>query len=130
MPIYDMECEQCNALFPDKIMGYDETEMNCEMCGGVARRIITASGVYIGNQDADWIKSVTEVVNKDDKSPHTQEFLKNPTRKNYQNWMKGEGLRPFESGEKPRTPPKFDHKSHREKVWQKHRDRKRIEVRR
>ena len=36
----------------------------------------------IGNQDADWIKSVVDVVDKDDKSPHVQEFIRNPTRDN------------------------------------------------
>lgn len=128
MPIYDYECELCKALITDVIASINDIEMNCKMCGGVARRIITASGVYTGNQDKTWLKTVLDVVNKEDKSKHTQDFIKNPTFRNYQNWMKGEGLRPRESGEKSRTAPSFDRERHMEKVWRRHQKRKRIEI--
>ena len=128
MPIYDYECE--NGHVTEWIAKPDEIEMKCPECGCLAMRIITASGEYLGNQDADWIKSVVDVVDKDSKAPHVREFMQNPTRKNYQNWMKGEGLRPFEPGERPKKPPPFDERAHHENVWRKHRERKKIIVRR
>jgi len=128
MPIYDFECEDCGWI-QESIQRHDVDGISCH-CGGIAKKIISVSGQYIANQDAVWLKSVTDVVDKDNKAPHVQEFIKNPTRKNYQRWMKGEGLRPFEPGEKPQKPPLFDERAHHEKVWQKHQERKKIVIHR
>lgn len=56
----------------------------------------------MANEDAPWIRSVLEVVDKDSTKPHVVAFRENPTRTNYNLWMKGEGLRPLENGEKRR----------------------------
>lgn len=130
MPIYDYACGDCERLMVDVIEKIDNTVIKCKFCGGKAVRIISITGQNCANQDASWLRSVLDVVNKDSKAPHVREFIKNPTRKNYQNWMKGEGLRPFEPGEKPSKPPPFDERRHHEQVWRKHRERKKIEIRR
>ncbi|MDQ7833688.1 MAG: hypothetical protein RDU30_18325 [Desulfovibrionaceae bacterium] len=52
--------------------------------------------------DADWIASVTRVVDKDNPAPHVRAFLAHPCRAAYRAWMRGEGLRPLEPGEETR----------------------------
>jgi len=93
--LWDFECKDC-GIFED-IVESGETTVTCK-CGKIADRIFTPSGMFIGNQDADWIKSVVDVVVKDDKSPHVQEFIRNPTRDNMNRWMKKEGLRHCDTG--------------------------------
>ena len=97
LKLWDFQCKNCESVFEDIVeAGIFETE--CKTCGMIAERIFTPSGCFTANQDANWIRSVLEVVNKDDKSLHVQSFLKNPTRDNYKAWMKGEGIRPAEIG--------------------------------
>lgn len=127
MPIYDFECEDCGDV-TEWIVDSSVVKADCPECGGKARKIITASGQYLGNQDADWLKSVTDVVDKSNMAPHVQEFLKNPTRKNRENWMRGEGIRPMQEGEKPQKPPPVNERAIRQEVWRRHRKRKLIEI--
>lgn len=124
MPLYDFECP-CGRVF-EAIANVDEDTRPCE-CGKQAKRIISASGHFCGNEDADWIRSVRLVVDKRG-GAHCQEFLQNPTRSNYKAWMKGEGLRPLEDNE-PMRPPKFDHAGHMEKVLRAYKRRTALEVR-
>ena len=93
--LWDFECKDC-GIFED-IVESGETEVTCK-CGKMAERIFTPSGMFTGNQTSDWIRSVVDVVDKDDKSPHVQEFIRNPTRDNLNTWMKKEGLRHAEIG--------------------------------
>ena len=86
MPLFDFECKTCGRI-KESIQRFNVDCIKCE-CGANAKKIISASGQYCANQDATWLKSVLDVVDKDSKAPHVQEFIKNPTRKNYQNWMK------------------------------------------
>ena len=65
----------------------------------MATKIISIPGPSLFSESPDWIKSITEVVDKDSNKPHCKAFLKNPTRDNYKAWMKGEGVRHMESGE-------------------------------
>ena len=97
MPIYNYLCDDCGREF-EAIGGYDDKTFDC-VCGGHAHRVIAASGAYLGNQDAAWLKTVVEVVDKSG-GQHCQEFIKNPSRDNYRRWMKGEGIQPLEPGEK------------------------------
>lgn len=127
MPIYDFQCDKCEFI-EERILPIDECdwEWKCS-CGGVLRRIMTASGQYCGNQDAGWLKTVPEVINRDSTNPHAQEFMKNPTRQNYKSWMKSEGLRPLENNE-PMKPPPVDLTRVNREVWEKHQKRRRIEI--
>jgi hypothetical protein len=107
MPIYEMQCEDgsCGLVF-ETIANIDE-QVDCLRCGFSAKRLIAASGVNTANQDADWIRSVLDVVDKDSSKPETREFLKRPTRDNMHNWMRAEGVRHYEKGERKR-PPEMD----------------------
>lgn len=104
MPMYDYECDNCGTIF-ERYAGIDDTTLKCD-CGGDARRIISVTGQYTANEDAPWIRTVLEVVNKDDPAPHVQEFVHNPTRTNYKRWMKGEGIVPVDYTEKG-GPPEY-----------------------
>ena len=129
MPIYDYECAACGHVHERIEHMNDQLSKKCPSCDLVqAKRIISASGVWLGNDEsAPWIKSVLEVVDKDSKAPHVQNFIKDPTRRNYRAWMKGEGLRHREPGEKSKPPPtKTDRLG--QLLWQRHRKRKRIEI--
>lgn len=129
--LYDYECRTCGSI-------EEKLTDSCEMvgvcpCGGVQDRIISASGVYMGNEDSAWLKTVLEVVDKDSRAPHVVEFRKNPTRSNYKAWMKGEGLRPADSNVRG-APPTLERSSIdtsriRQEAWEKHRARRRMEVR-
>lgn len=125
MPIYDHECPKCDKIF-EAIAGIDEISVPCE-CGAQANRIISCGQCYTGNEDADWLKSVLEVVDKDNPSPATQEFIKNPNRSNYRAWMKSEGIRPLENNE-PMRPQAPDMSRVNKEVWRKFQERHRIEI--
>lgn len=104
MPIYDFECKRCGKR---KEFFYKVADcpafVFCPKCSGEMVKIISVNGVNTANQDAEWLKSVREVVDKEG-GPHCQAFLKDPTRDNYKRWMKGEGIRPLEPGERPKVP--------------------------
>ena len=82
-------------------------------------------GPNLANESPDWIKSIREVVEKGSDKPHCQEFLKNPTRDNYKKWMKGEGLRHLEAGEKPGRPTPSPNTATTTDMLMKHRQEKR-----
>ncbi len=100
MRVYDFECQACGKIHERYISG-PVTPMTapCAECGSQAERIVSMR--LTQSVDSPWIKSVCDVVDKDPNKPHCQEFLRHPTRANYKAWMKGEGLRPMEPGEKP-----------------------------
>lgn len=127
MPIYDFQCDKCEFI-EERILPIEECdrEWQCS-CGGVLKRIMTSSGQYCGNEDAAWLKTVPEVINKDTDNPVAKEFIKNPTRSNYKAWMKSEGLRPLENNE-PRKPPPTNISKIQKEVWHKFQKRHRIEI--
>jgi putative FmdB family regulatory protein len=96
MPVYDFECQSCGNI-DERIEPVDRTTVKCSVCGKRSKRIISAGGVFTANEDAPWIRSVLDVVDKDSKAPHVVAFRNNPTRQNYKAWMKGEGIRPLEN---------------------------------
>lgn len=127
MILVDFECLKCGYIFED-IVPWDIFTSQCPRCNNKkAKRIISTGKVYNGNQDADWLKSVRDVVDKDG-SRHCQEFLKNPTRDNYKRFLKGEGLRPLETGEPIKSDPVDMSKVHKG-VWDNFRKDHSIEVR-
>lgn len=102
-------------------------------CGKKAKRIITMGGVNTANDTPPWLKSVVDVVDKTSHKSHVREFVKNPNRKTYKAWMKGEGIRPLdhtEHGGPPvyHQPPETDTARVREEVARRHFERKRIEL--
>lgn len=128
MPIYDYQCTVggCGHTF-EAIAGIEERTLPCPECGQEARRILKAGGVNVANEDAPWLRSVLEVVDKESNAPHVVEFLKNPTRSNYKAWMKGEGIRHLEPGEKS-VKEGLDPRRHAEKIMQLRQQRERIEL--
>lgn len=105
----------------------------CSECGKSAKRIISLGRVNMANESPIWLKSVVDVADKGSTKPHVQEFVKNPSRKTYTAWMKGEGIRPLDHTERGgppvhHTPQDPDLSKLRDEVARKHFDRKRIEV--
>ncbi len=129
--IADFECP--SGHITEHICHWKQKKVVCH-CGKKARRIVTPSRAYLGNQNAPWIKSVLEVVDKESQARHVQDFIKNPTRANYKAWMKGEGIKPLDHTEhggppvfhKPQEP---DMSGMVKEMADKLRDRRRIEVR-
>lgn len=105
MILYDFQCEECNQTSEH---GFDISDCPqdtpCPSCGGRAVKIISIPGAHLASESPEWIKSIRDVVEKNSGKPHCQEFLKDPTRDNYKKWMKGEGVRHMEAGEKPGRP--------------------------
>ncbi len=96
MPLYSYECK-C-GLITDKMFKITNKPKSIKCpCGKIAKSIINPS--FTPSYDAPWLTSVLEVVDKDPRKAHCQEFLKHPTRSNHKKWMKGEKLRPLEPGE-------------------------------
>ena len=124
MILYDYECKLCGHIFEK--LSTENSIVYCEMCEGYTKRLISAPGGTNANQDADWIRSVCEVVDKNG-GAHCQEFLKRPTRDNLNKWMKKEGIRHFEQGEPIRHAPVNTRGIERE-VLEKARKRDRIEI--
>lgn len=129
MPLYDYECQSCGHI-RESIQPVAVGVIACEKCGCHANRIISCSGVNCANEDAGWIRSVTDILPKgEDATAADRRFAANPTRSNYKAWMESRGLRPLEPGErtiKP-NPDREMAKIHRE-VWERHRKRKAIEI--
>lgn len=127
-PVYDFECEKGHIT--ESIEHHSVDNIQCRRCRGRARKIITLNGPNCVNEDADWIRSVLDVVDKDSRARHVLEFRQNPTRENYRKWMKNEGLRHLEPGEERKPYPDApDMSKARKEVWDKHVRRNRLEVR-
>jgi putative FmdB family regulatory protein len=124
MPVYDFECTNPMCDYRKEfILCIKESEntRECPECWGTMKKIISASGQYLGNNDADWLKCVTDVVDPEG-GVAAQEFRKNPTRSNYKEWMKESGVRPMEGGERMKPEPTNLNKV-KEEVLRKHYER-------
>jgi putative FmdB family regulatory protein len=123
MPVYDFECTECGAI-REHILSISQMEkggFECRDCKGVMKVIISIGGQYCGNDDAGWLKSVTDVVDAST-GPAASEFKKNPTRGNYKRWMKESGIRPRDRGERTKPESVNMEKAHDE-VMRKHYER-------
>jgi len=123
MPLYDFECK--NGHITESIQSSAVKVIPCPHCKGQARKIISWGGHYTGNKDAQWLKSVHEII---DKRPHTlrdkpmtREFLKNPTRRNHRAWMKERNIQPLERGDEHNNPVIRDVPT--KKLWERYRKR-------
>jgi hypothetical protein len=132
MPILaDFECSKCNTVTEHYVDAQQKT-VECK-CGGKAKKIISLPGVYVNSENPSWLKSVTDVVDKEDKRPHVQEFLKHPTRENYKRWMKEEKIRPVDwtvHGAPPtyQKPPEPDIDKIASQIHERLRERQRLEL--
>lgn len=132
MPILaDFECSKCNTVTEHYVDAQQKT-VECK-CGGKAKKIISLPGVYVNSENPSWLKSVTDVIDKEDKRPHVQEFLKHPTRENYKRWMKEEKIRPVDwtvHGAPPtyQKPPEPDIDKIASQIHERLRERQRLEL--
>ena len=130
--VADFECSQCGET-TEMMVARGAKFADCPTCGSPAKRIISFGKVNMVNENPSWLKSVTDVVDKSNPARHVQEFIKNPSRRTYKQWMRGEGIRPLDHSEKGgppqhRTPPEPDLTRHMEEVTRRHFERKRIEI--
>ena len=95
MPLYDVQCNSC-GFTEEVIAPINQDDFVCSRCGKHAHKIITLSETHSFDDNAPWIRSVLDVVEKGSGKQHCEEFLRNPTRQNYKAWMKGEGIHPME----------------------------------
>lgn len=126
MPLYDYECSECNCLL-EFIKDADDSLPESCGCGGEMSRIVSFGSHF--REEAPWIKTVLDVVNKGSDKAHVKEFLAHPSRSNYKRWMKEEGIRPYEPGEKPagRNEQEFFNRQS-ERLMRKHYERKQVET--
>ena len=128
----DFECKSKHVT--EHMVHHKQKKVDCPVCGKKAVRIISVAGQFCANQDAPWIKSVLDVVDKSNPAPHVQEFVRNPNRATYKAWMKGEGIRPLdhtEHGGPPvaKRPDAPDMSGVTRELLERHRERSRVEVR-
>jgi len=120
MPLYDFACQTCGRVF-EAMAAMDAGDGLCA-CGGAAKRLVSVGTAY--RADADWIESVTAVVEKGSDKPHTRAFLAAPCRTTYRQWMRGEGIRPMEAGEFRPAPEPAPATSVRHDVWERFKARR------
>jgi putative FmdB family regulatory protein len=131
MPIYDRLCVACGNTFEAVEPMDDADDIVCPICEvGMARRIISAGRCFTGNNDAEWVRSVTDVVAKgSDADAHDRRFLaSNKTKQDLKRWMTAKGLRHLETGE-PLKPKQPDMSRAAEKILRMRQERRRIEIR-
>ena len=125
MILVDFECILAHRT--EHIVDSDVHSLVCPLCGEVAYRIISYGSAY-RREDAPWLETVKEVVDKDSKDPATRRFLAEPTRANREAWMKERGIRPYEPGDKPdKSEP--DTARTAERLMHRHYERKAITIR-
>lgn len=104
MPIFDFRCNQCDSICEEYVHDYRIPSVLCRICKkGIAFKQFSFRSAY--KEDASWIPSVLDVVDKDSKAPHVRKFLETPNRTNWLNWMKEEHIRPLENNERIKVQP-------------------------
>ena len=127
MPVFDFECPECGCV-TEQITPSDQQAVRCPNCQAEARKIISVRGPNCANPDAEWIRSVVEVVDKEG-DRFCREFVQRPTRENYRRWMQSQGLRHLEPGEERHRPQEMDMGRVADKLAAMRMARNRIEVR-
>ena len=124
----DFQCESCGQI-SEKITDGNAEFVVCDHCGNVAKKIISTWRGSFQAEYPTWLNDTLQVVDRESTKPHVKQFLADPSRKNYKAWMKGEGIRHLETGEKRHKPDyEAEHKRRTEYVMKKHMERKRIEL--
>jgi len=111
MIIHDYMC-RCGYEF-EVVVKWDEYTAHCPICENDAKRVYKGFK-GIAHEEVEWLKDTLEVVDKEG-GQHCQDFLNHPSRRNYKAWMKGEGLRPMEEGEKIKRGTRKEKKAQRRK---------------
>lgn len=130
MPLYEYICDECGGR-QERFCSMSERHeyLKCVACRGTARRTISVSGVHCANDDAPWVRTVVDVVDKKSQNPATREFIKNPTRSNLDRHLKANGLRHADKGEKfGKVGPAFDVDRHTEKLVKYRREKNAIRI--
>jgi putative FmdB family regulatory protein len=134
MPLYDYSCKQGHVT--ESFESPSIKRIICPQCGGRARRIFSFGSVNTANEDAAWIRDIVQdkrgigVVSRTSTAPHVRAFRENPTRANLKAYMKGQGIRHVEAGERFDTkPPQFDLERHHQKTWEQFQKATALDVR-
>jgi putative FmdB family regulatory protein len=130
MPVYDFECTNCGRV-SEKILSIAQLEMGgfeCGECQSPMKQILLPGGTNCANEDADWIRSTLEVVDKEG-GIAARRFVQDPTRENRKKWMKETGVRQFEPGEKPQKPDSVDVDKMTDHVMRKRQERNTLNIR-
>ena len=129
----DFECPSHHIT--EHLIHWKQKKTVCPKCGKKAKRIISVSGQFAGNQDAPHIRSAVDVlIDKDNKAPDAVNLRQHPTRENLNRYLKDHGLSRMDYTEHG-GPPVFhkpadpDMRAVREEVARKHFERQRVEVR-
>jgi len=122
----DFECV-CGRVYEE--LTTPETEaIGCVVCGREAKKIFSVGhGHY--REDAPWIETVREIVDKESTKAHVREFLASPTRENWRKWKAGEGLREYCEGERAIVRERQDTKKIADRLMQRHMERKALVIR-
>ena len=128
MILKDFFCENCQTTQEEFVnAGSIPDDVECRLCHSVAKKIVSMSHTI--PLDASWIGRVREVVDKKSNKPHNIEFLKHPSRANYEAWKKGENLRHLEPGEKLPTVDKDARKKRiKKRMIENYKKREAIEI--
>ncbi len=128
MPIFSYRCSSCNYDFDSFCTSHTERSpiLPCPRCGEEAKYIISVGKVDVSSECPQWLKGSAEMADPEG-GPHCTEFIRDPTRQNYKNWLEKSGLRHMEPGERPQK-PKVDTSNLRKEMKESHRKRMRIEL--
>jgi hypothetical protein len=131
MPIHDFSCFICGNT-EERFVWPEFDWVPCSTCQGEMKKLFSFGQSQPIQENANWLPSVLEVVDKESRDPVDKVFLKDPTRTNYLRWMKHHGLRPLDNERGgPPTAKKQVHdlKSITDYCYEQKRKRERIEVR-
>ena len=123
--VRDFKCKECGVI-QEKIIDSSRKRAICE-CGNMADKIFSINTT--APVDVSWIGSVREVVDPHG-GEHCTEFLKHPSRANYNTWKDTEGLRHLEPGEAAPQPESKESRQSRVKpqLIKKLRDREALSI--
>jgi len=96
MPIYNFSCAIC-GMEEERIADFDTEIMPCEFCCGESYKQFSFGQSFEVREDAPWIRTVLDVVDKESCDPTDRRFISEPNRGNYHAWMRHHNLRPFEN---------------------------------
>uniref|UniRef100_A0A6H1ZUY0 Putative regulatory protein FmdB zinc ribbon domain-containing protein n=1 Tax=viral metagenome TaxID=1070528 RepID=A0A6H1ZUY0_9ZZZZ len=129
MPLHEYHCK-CGARF-EKTVPWNRYRVKCA-CGKMAKRIYTVVGLL--NETPGWMQKTLEVIDKDD--PRARRLMSEGSRSELKKYMKEKGIRFMEDGEKVITrqdrlrEARKEHDRIVREVYDKHREKSRIEINR
>jgi putative FmdB family regulatory protein len=136
MPLYDFSCPRHGTF--EEFADHKKWFEKCPTCGKKSHRLLSVGRINVANEDATHIReSANVLLDKEsarfsDKA-HVRALAEKPTRTNLNTYLKAEGLRYAENekGAPPiyRKTAETDTKALVNEVYQKKRNRDRLEVR-